>query len=49
MTGENEIISARAELNKALAAERAAQALAALGLYDDAPSRLYYAARKPSR
>lgn len=43
MTDENELINARAELAKALAARRAAQALAQLGLYDDASSRLYYA------
>lgn len=44
MTDENELINARAELAKALAARRAAQALADLDLYDDASSRLYYAA-----
>lgn len=44
MTGENEIVNAQAELAKAQAARRAAQALAELGLYDDASSRIYYAA-----
>jgi uncharacterized protein (UPF0332 family) len=44
MTGENESVNAQAELTKARAARRAAQALAELELYDDASSRLYYAA-----
>jgi uncharacterized protein (UPF0332 family) len=42
MTGENEVINAQAEFAKARAARRAAKALAELGLYDDASSRLYY-------
>ncbi|MBN1608680.1 MAG: HEPN domain-containing protein [Polyangiaceae bacterium] len=44
MTRENELVNAHAELAKALAARRAARALAELELYDDASSRLYYAA-----
>ncbi len=44
MTGENAVANARAELAKARAARRAAQVLSELGLYDDAASRLYYAA-----
>jgi uncharacterized protein (UPF0332 family) len=43
MTGDHEIENSHAELAKAYAARRAAQALAGLGLYDDAVSRLYYA------
>lgn len=43
MTGENGIINAEAELAKARTARRAAQALAEIGIYDDASSRLYYA------
>lgn len=44
MTEENVKANCRAELLKAFAARRAARALAGLGLYDDAASRLYYAA-----
>ena len=44
MTEENARVNAEAELLKAHAARRAARALVALGLYDDAASRLYYAA-----
>jgi uncharacterized protein len=44
VTDENARTNANAELQKAYAARRAARALAALGLYDDAASRLYYAA-----
>src|SRR5512137_1951637 len=44
MTDENVLANARAEAAKAQAARRAADALAGLGLYDDASSRLYYAA-----
>ncbi len=44
MTGENEQANARAEFAKAQAARRAALALAELKLFDDAASRLYYAA-----
>jgi uncharacterized protein (UPF0332 family) len=44
MTGENELVNAKAELAKAYAARRAAVALAKLELFDDASSRLYYAA-----
>jgi uncharacterized protein len=44
VTDENSRINAAAELAKAYAARRAARALADLGLYDDAASRLYYAA-----
>lgn len=44
MTDENARTNASAELQKAYAARRAARALAGLGLYDDAASRLYYAA-----
>ncbi|HEU4579261.1 MAG TPA: HEPN domain-containing protein [Polyangiaceae bacterium] len=44
MTDENSRLNAQAELSKADAARRAARALADLGLYDDAASRLYYAA-----
>jgi uncharacterized protein (UPF0332 family) len=44
MTDENAKANAEAELQKAAAARRAARALADLGLYDDAASRLYYAA-----
>lgn len=43
MTDENARTNASAELQKAYAARRAARALAGLGLYDDAASRLYYA------
>ena len=44
MTDENARANSGAELLKAYAARRAARALADLGLYDDAASRLYYAA-----
>ena len=44
MTDENAKANSRAELLKADAARRAARALADLSLYDDAASRLYYAA-----
>jgi uncharacterized protein (UPF0332 family) len=44
MTGDNEQANARAEFAKAQAARRAAVALAELELFDDASSRLYYAA-----
>lgn len=44
MTGENAHENAQAEFAKAQAARRAVQALAELKLYDDAASRLYYAA-----
>jgi uncharacterized protein (UPF0332 family) len=44
MTGENAIVNAKAEYEKAQLARRAAEALAGLGLYSDAPSRLYYSA-----
>jgi uncharacterized protein (UPF0332 family) len=44
MTGDNQRANAQAELAKAHAARRAAQALAEMKLYDDAASRLYYAA-----
>lgn len=44
MTDENARTNAGAELQKAYAARRAARALAGLNLYDDAASRLYYAA-----
>jgi uncharacterized protein (UPF0332 family) len=44
VTDENARANADAELQKAYAARRAARALAGLGLYDDAASRLYYAA-----
>jgi uncharacterized protein (UPF0332 family) len=44
VTDENARTNANAELQKAYAARRAARALAGLGLYDDAASRLYYAA-----
>lgn len=44
MTSENAKANCEAELIKAYAARRAARALANLGLYDDAASRLYYAA-----
>ena len=44
MTNENAIVDAKAELQKAQAALRAARALAELELFDDAASRLYYAA-----
>jgi uncharacterized protein (UPF0332 family) len=44
VTDENARANAEAELRKAYAARRAARALAALGLHDDAASRLYYAA-----
>lgn len=43
MTEENSKTNATAEVSKACAARRAARALAELGLYDDAASRLYYA------
>jgi hypothetical protein len=39
MTDENAKSNAEAELHKAVAARRAARALADLGLYDDAASR----------
>jgi uncharacterized protein (UPF0332 family) len=44
MTNENAILDAKAELSKAHAALRAARALSDLEIYDDAASRLYYAA-----
>jgi len=44
MTDDNARSNAQAEWAKARAARRAAQALADLGLFDDASSRLYYAA-----
>ncbi len=44
MTSENIEINARAELNKAFTALRAARALGELELFDDGASRLYYAA-----
>jgi uncharacterized protein (UPF0332 family) len=44
MTDDNALANARAEWVKAQAARRAARALAAMGLFDDASSRLYYAA-----
>lgn len=44
MTQENTAINAQAELSKALTALQAARALGDLGMYDDAASRLYYAA-----
>lgn len=44
MTDENAKANSLAELSKAHAARRAARALAGLALYDDAASRLYYAA-----
>jgi uncharacterized protein (UPF0332 family) len=44
VTSDNEHSNAQAELTKALSARRAAEALAKLQLYDDASSRLYYAA-----
>ncbi len=44
MTDENAILDAKAELHKAQTTFRAAQALSDLSLYDDAVSRLYYAA-----
>jgi uncharacterized protein (UPF0332 family) len=44
MTNENALADATAELQKAHAALRAAQALTELKLFDDAASRLYYAA-----
>ncbi len=44
MTDENALANAQAEAAKAQAARRAAEALAELGLFDDASSRLYYAA-----
>ncbi len=44
MTDQNAKDNSEAELVKAYAARRAARALADLGLYDDAASRLYYAA-----
>lgn len=44
MTDANATANASAELLKAHAARRAARALADLQLYDDAASRLYYAA-----
>jgi uncharacterized protein (UPF0332 family) len=44
VTDENAKANAEAELLKACAARRAARALAALSLHDDAASRLYYAA-----
>jgi uncharacterized protein (UPF0332 family) len=44
MTDENALANAQAEWVKAQAAKRAAKALAELGLFDDASSRLYYAA-----
>jgi hypothetical protein len=42
MTSENAASNARAEFGKATSALAAARALDALGLYDDAASRLYY-------
>ncbi len=44
MTDENALVNAKAEALKATAAKRAAEALAGLGLFDDASSRLYYSA-----
>jgi uncharacterized protein (UPF0332 family) len=44
MTGENRKLNAQVELDKSRAALQAAQALAGLGLWDDAVSRAYYAA-----
>lgn len=44
MTDENARANCSAELSKAYAALRAGRALVELGLYDDAASRLYYAA-----
>jgi uncharacterized protein (UPF0332 family) len=44
MTNENAILDAKAELHKAQTAFRAARALSELELFDDAASRLYYAA-----
>ena len=44
MTNENALLDSKAEAQKAHAAFRAARALADLELYDDAASRLYYAA-----
>jgi hypothetical protein len=44
VTDDNARANSGAELLKAYAARRAARALADLGLYDDAASRLYYAA-----
>jgi uncharacterized protein (UPF0332 family) len=44
MTDDNALANAQAEWAKAQAAKRAAEALAGLGLFDDASSRLYYAA-----
>ena len=44
MTDDNALSNAQAEWVKAHAARRAAKALADLGLFDDASSRLYYAA-----
>jgi|SRR5664280_2095122 len=44
MTNENALADSRAELHKAQSALRAARALVELKLFDDAASRLYYAA-----
>jgi hypothetical protein len=44
VTGENRALNARVEFAKAEASLRASEALAALGLWDDAVSRAYYAA-----
>ena len=44
MTNENALLDAKAELQKAQTAFRAARALSELELFDDAASRLYYAA-----
>lgn len=44
MTNENALADSKAELQKGQAAFRAARALAELELFDDAASRLYYAA-----
>jgi hypothetical protein len=44
VTDDNAKANSGAELQKAYAARRAARALSDLGLYDDAASRLYYAA-----
>jgi uncharacterized protein (UPF0332 family) len=44
VTSENALLDSKAELQKAHASLRAAQALASLDLFDDAASRVYYAA-----
>ncbi len=44
MTNENAVADSKAELQKAQASLRAARALVELELFDDAASRLYYAA-----